>query len=182
MTEEEIKTARERYKVFLEEKEEIKRNEKRLEELKSDPKIIEYLDLERHFKRLEPFDYSISHAFTSVSYLTTQSNDILVYIGQVEFNPNWSKYVDSNGDFAIYKDLETSKYYKVRPECVEEFEKEHNVIHVENCKNEYGKSPYEKGYQKLRDEFFKKLMEKDQEEAVEELFSERGYTYKKVKE
>ena len=182
MTEEEIKIAKERYKNFLNEEEELKKDEKRLEELKNDPKVIEYLDLQRYFKRIEPFDYSISNAFSNVAYYTKESNEILVYIGQMEFNFNYSnQYVDSNGDFAIYRDLETSTYYKVRPECVEEFEKKHNVIHVEDGKKEYGKSTYEKGYQKLRDEFFQKLMDKPQEEAVKELFSERGYTYKKIK-
>ena len=182
MTEEEIKIAKYRYKNLLAEKNRIENKMKRLEELKNNHDVLEYLSLEKEFKNYEPFDYDITSSFYSVAYRTVASNEILIYMGQISVNVTGrNEYVDDFGDFHIYQDLETEKYYKVRPEDKKAFDESHNVIEVEEKEKNFYGSPYISGFKKIRNEFFLKLMDKTQDEAILELFNERGYTYKKIK-
>lgn len=181
MTDEELKLVRIKYKDLMREHQKLEAMEIKLEELESKHINQEYVELKDSLSFHKTLYYCMLSDFSKMISSTDKSNEILIYIGQFKYNTSGtSDRVESNGDFALYRDLETLRCYRVKSYHMKKFESLHNIIRIPQ--NKANNDPYEEGFNELREEFFKELINKSQEETVSDLFNKRGYMYKKVKE
>ena len=163
----EIKYAKEKYDSMLEEKNKVDLAKIRLKRLEQTSEVKTYLEIIEFLKNNDKYcnkQEMLYASFSKVATLTTNSNNILVYMGAYKINNLLALVLsdEKDADFICYEDLETENLYKINPISKKEFEEEHNIIYLDT-KN------YNEGIKKLRIQFFKQLLNKPQEEVVKKL-------------
>ena len=185
MTDEEIKQARENYNKLLVEKEELEKMKKRITELETTSLVKEYIELCKLTTSVESKKIDVEVAFDDIAKNTKDSNRIFVYMGSYFYNISYEthKIDGSKPGYPLllfwYKDLETLKEHYKKNENRDSFEKNHNVIYLIDEKNNYGHSKetelkMEERFQKLREQFFKELLTKPQDEVVKQFVRRRN--------
>lgn len=133
MNTEELKQAREKYRLVLEENNKRKERRKELEKLKQTKEVMRFLELSNMDNELKSDNQLIDESFASIGYNTKDSNDIYVFMGSYikdyvsgvniisSKNAPWSHY-------NIYWNLETEEVICIFRDMVENFEQNYNVI------------------------------------------------------
>lgn len=182
MNNDEIALARQKYNDLKLKQQEYKQMRQRILELEQNPIVQEYLNLvelvkeQSKNKRFEDHEM-ISNAFEELALNTNDSNNILVYMGAYKSNVLVPKLVeiknDYNADYILYRDLETCRFFKVDIHNKKMFEKENNVIFLDDT-NFSSHLDYFDGFGKLTSMFFKELLVKPQEEVVKQLVKKKS--------
>lgn len=171
MNEKELELSREKYNFLLKEKEKLTNKKNRLLELENNPSVVEYLKLKEEIKKDENIlndDNIIMTAFSGVVPNTKNSNNILVNVG------NLNSYI-------IYIDLETDEMYSIKLSKKEEFEKNNKIIYLNdnnNNQNLFIVNSNLKKLKKMRIDFFRRLLEKSQDEVIDEIIGEKNQIVK----
>lgn len=173
----EIALARQKYNDLKLKQQEYKQMKQRILELEQNPIVQEYLNLvdlvkeQAENKRFEEHEM-ISNAFEELALSTNDSNNILVYMGAYKYTvlvPILVKTKNdyNDADYVLYRDLETCRFFKVNIHNKKMFEKESNVIFLDDT-NFTSHLDYLNGFKKLTSMFFKELLVKPQEEVVKQ--------------
>lgn len=178
MSDEEIKSGIDKYKELVELKKEI-------ETLKMNSVVKRYLQLSKYELEDKCSEDLILDSFSPIGCNTSNSNQILVYIGKYlftkdEFGEIFDKHNISTFSKTMheYRDLETTTKYHVISLDKKKFEQEHTVIYLLRDQNifdtvyvgsqgEYGL--YSKLFNDVRKTFFTTLVTMSQSDAVKEL-------------
>ena len=168
MTDEEIRKARENYKNLEAKKRELESMKNRLNELKENPLIQEYVELGRMIRINRSIfltdDYLVEKAFNDIAVNTSFHNDIYVYVGDISYDSLFTGFSFPGGykSHTLYKNLETEELEEVRIAKKKDFESKHTVIYLNQDKRENEDNSFEK----IRNEFLSGLLTEPQEEVV----------------
>lgn len=171
MTDEEIRKARENYKNLEAKKRELESMKNRLNELKENPLIQEYVELGRMIRVnrsiLLTDDYLVEESFDDIAVNTSCGNDIYVYLGDVSDDSLFTgfSFPKSYKSHALYKNLETMELIEIRVSKKKDFESKHTVIYL----NQSDSKKHDISFGKIRNEFLSGLLTNPQDEVVKTL-------------
>lgn len=169
MLDKEIIEATSIYGELVEENNERKRVNKRLDQLSATKKVQEFMRIledagvrNRYFLDEYSEREMASNAFDHIAYSTESSNGIYVYVGDFWHQPARRGYTS----YRRYVDLETTREIRIKTGEATEFESEHKVI-IPKVKDK------ERFYTELREEFFLSLLKNPQEVAVQKILNRK---------
>jgi len=172
MNEREIELARKRYNSLLEERNALETKKSRILELENNPLVKEYLGLKEEVKNNKQKlsdDSIVISAFSGIAAHTKDSNKLLINIGEGNSN-------------VFYIDLETDEMYSVKLFEKKEFEKNNKIIYLNNKNDNWYLLNLNANLNKinrLRIKFFESVLEKTQDEAVDEILNKNNKNVKR---
>ena len=186
MLDSELESLRDKYKLLIQEKEEILNLKKKIEVLEQIPEVKEYIDSVQKYKLLKlkhltdienkSNSYFVKQAVNQSNI--TPSDDYYVYIGTYKYTDEKDvihgscdievNRDDESADYVVYYNLEAKSYSP--KESIEipynkshEFEQTHKIIIPKNL---YHKKEY---FYDLQDEYFETLILKSKSDAIEKI-------------
>ena len=172
MTDEELEKARENYKCLKAKKRKLETVRDRLNLLKQNPLVQEYINLSGILRVNGSVFLTnlIEESFNDVAINTACENNIYVHVGDT--SDDWLfagvPFKSAINSRTLYKNLETKKLIEVRIANKGDFESKHNVIYLKDD------ADFKTTFQDLRDEFFSEMLEKSQKTAVKKIVMKYG--------
>ena len=174
MNNEEIKKLREEYKKIKKEQKKIKMLLEKLEELQQDDSVREYLSISDYLSKAKVIDEE-NYLFNARKKVNIKdANNIYVYIGSYEqLDYSWVvyKFVDNTSSKITHKkyyNIETSTTSVLPIEECADFEKDNIILY---SKNENDEELNKKFAYKVKDVYYKRLIESGMEKAVKKVKS-----------
>ena len=182
MTDEEIQKARDNYNRIITDRNLFRKfnnsDSEELEELEKNPKVQRYIFLRdtMDFYGHQDVDYTkdydkeriVNVAFDNIADKTNHSNKIYVFMGFFDRTEDITVEQEKIS-YAVFSDLETLDTVTVPYEEYSYFIENNKVIKDENVYKERYQGYYQYRLFKIRKEFFKDLIENDQEKAIQKI-------------
>lgn len=178
MKEKELKMAKERYIKTKKMLEMIPELELRLEKLKGDSKVKEYIGLNKILTDVANGEYTeekiIDLSYGEAALNTEDSNNIFIYMGSYDLAKNKVGYYYPFVEYDLYWDLETKTEFYINYDKRKDFEKENNVIFLRSKFSETSLEELQIIFGKVREEFLNGLVETSQKNAVNSFVKKYG--------
>lgn len=172
MNDKEIKLGIKKYKKIKKEKQFYLGQKEQLEKLRNDPNVQEYIKISKYLEKHNDKEYDekliISKTFGHIAEMTKDSNNILVFLGFKDEKDNAT--IDlKKVDYASFMDLETMEPYNIPFEQYDYFCKDKKIVYFDDPWIYHASGYYMSNFFRIRNEYFKNIIELDQEQAVEKV-------------
>ena len=159
MNNEEINSARKKYKVLEEQRKELIKLKNQMTELQYDEKVKEFVNICNKLNLLSPISIPTDEelareAFNNIAKNSTNPCNVYVYMGEIKGNS-----VATYDERQIFWNLDTTFQNYNYAYKKEVFLKDNTILH-------YFGSDYETNYNKIRNQYFLNLLSCDQDEAI----------------
>lgn len=171
MNSEETKKFREEYKKIKKEQKKIKKLQEKKKELEDDLNVKKYLSIIDYLSKAKIVDEE-DYIFTAKSKVNIKDvNNIYVYLGSYELIDYVNRFVDNGSPKTTHKryyNIETSRTCFLPIEECADFEKDNVILY---SRNENDEDLNKKFAYKVRDVYYKRLIESGMEKAVKKVKS-----------
>ena len=176
MNDKEIKQGRKKYNKIQKEKQFYLSKKAELEELKKDPKVQQYLEVAKYLFNHSDKEFEnnnvVERSFANLASRTKDSNNILVFLGFIDYYDKVTIH-PKKIDHASFIDLETMEECNVHPAYYSEFCKDKKIVYFDDPYSFHNKEYYMQKFFEFRNEYFKNIIELNQEDAIEKVLKER---------
>lgn len=168
MNNEEINSARKKYKVLEEQRKQLIKLKNQITELQYDEKVKEFVGICNKLNLLSPIsiptDEELAYqAFNDIAKKSVNPCKVYVYMGEIK-GSSTATYDERQ----IFWNLDTT-FYDYNYAYKKEIFRKNNII-----LNYFG-SDYENNYNKIRNQYFLNLLSCDQGEAIQRLMQPKSY-------